>query len=158
MLAIRTVNQGRNECLNAITWMQKPTARVVKRGHVSSAILPWVSGDAPAEDGQKLFKVLLADQVLRDAWNASREAAPQRRIRLRIDAEAAELHALLWLHRRPCMAAIADTARQKCAKWQQPTNLRACLKNRLPNGGNLPILGIWSSLLGLVLAQARKAS
>jgi CHAT domain-containing protein len=86
--------------------------REFKRGYVSSAILPWVSSGVPAEDGQKLFDVLLADQVLRDAWNTSREAAPQRRIRLRIDAEAAELHALPWelLQRGPVMlSAQTDT-------------------------------------------------
>ncbi len=79
--------------------------REFKRGYVSSAILPWVSSGAPAEDGQKLFDVFLADQVLRDAWNTSREAAPQRRVRLRIDADAAELHALPWelLQRGPAM-------------------------------------------------------
>ena len=44
--------------------------------------------------------------------------------------------------RRPCMEAMAITAGQKCAKWQEPRSVRARLKNRLPNGGNLPILGI----------------
>src|SRR5262249_36642519 len=38
------------------------------------------------------------------------------------------------------------TTRQKCSKLQQPQSLRAGRKKRLPNGGNLPILGIGSFL------------
>jgi len=60
--------------------------------------------------------------------------------------------------RRPFMAARAITTRQSWVKWQEPTILRARGKNRLPNGGNFPILGIGSSLLGLDLAQAGWAS
>ena len=70
--------------------------REFQRGRVSADILPWVSSGVPAEDGQRLFDTLLADQVLRDAWAASRESSSRRRIRLRIDADAAELHALPW--------------------------------------------------------------
>ena len=44
------------------------------------------------------------------------------------------------------MDAMATTSRQKCAKWHEPTILRACRKKRLPNAGNLPILGIGSFL------------
>src|SRR3954464_7880572 len=48
--------------------------------------------------------------------------------------------------RRPWRLAMAQTARQKCTKLQQPTSWRACRKKRLPNGGNFPILGIGSFL------------
>ena len=39
--------------------------REFQRGRVSADILPWVSSGVPAEDGQRLFDTLLADQVLR---------------------------------------------------------------------------------------------
>jgi len=60
--------------------------------------------------------------------------------------------------RRPCIAANDTTARQKWAKWHEPTSLRARRKKRLPNGGNLPILGIGSFLHGHVLTHVRMAS
>ncbi len=47
-------------------------------------------------DGRALYDALLADAALRGAWGQARGSAPQRRIRLRIDADAPELHALPW--------------------------------------------------------------
>ena len=66
------------------------------RGFFASDLLPWFpSGDLVA-DGQRLFSALLADVKVREAWAQARGQAPQRRIRLRIDPAAAELHALPW--------------------------------------------------------------
>ncbi len=66
------------------------------RGYLAADILPWVeSGDATA-DGQRLFEALLADGALRSAWAEARGQTAQRRVRLRIDTDAAELHALPW--------------------------------------------------------------
>ncbi len=66
------------------------------RGHLSADVLPWTpSGDSTA-DGERLLNTLLADSVLRSAWAEARGQAPQRRIRLRIDTAAAELHNLPW--------------------------------------------------------------
>jgi hypothetical protein len=59
--------------------------------------------------------------------------------------------------RRACIAANPVTAHQKCAKWHNSTNFRARRKNLLPNGGNLPILGMGSLLHGLVPARSGKA-
>ena len=65
------------------------------RGYLSADILPWVAAD-PGTDGQRLFDRLMADAPVRSAWAAARGQAPRRRIRLRIDADAPELHALPW--------------------------------------------------------------
>jgi hypothetical protein len=66
------------------------------RGYLASDVIPWVRGSDPAADGQRLSGTLLADGSLREAWAEARGQAPQRRIRLRIDPAAAELHALPW--------------------------------------------------------------
>jgi len=47
-------------------------------------------------DGARLFRWLFADDVLRKAWEHARGQHPRRRIRLRLDADAPELHALPW--------------------------------------------------------------
>ncbi len=66
------------------------------RGVLAADILPWTpSGDLSA-DGQRLFDALLADGELREHWAEARGQSSQRRIRLRIDPAAAELHALPW--------------------------------------------------------------
>ncbi|MBN2004491.1 MAG: CHAT domain-containing protein [Anaerolineae bacterium] len=66
------------------------------RGYLDADIASWIpSGDLLA-DGQKLFDALLADAQLRSAWAEARGQAPQRRLRLRIDPAAAELHTLPW--------------------------------------------------------------
>ncbi len=82
------------------------------RGHLSADVFPWMPGSDPVEDGRELFEVLFEDKVLRQAWAEARGRSAQRRIRLRIDASAPELHALPWelLHEDDTMlAANADT-------------------------------------------------
>ena len=82
------------------------------RGYLSADILPWTSSGDPVGDGQRLFDALFADNALRSAWAEARGQSPQRRIRLRIDANAPELHALPWelMHEDDTMlAANADT-------------------------------------------------
>jgi hypothetical protein len=66
------------------------------RGYLGADVVPWVSSGAQADDGQKLFDTLFADPNLRSAWAEARGQAPQRRVRLRIDPTAAELHTLPW--------------------------------------------------------------
>jgi CHAT domain-containing protein len=81
-------------------------------GLLAADILPWTPTDDPAADGQRLFEALLADPALRSAWDQAQGRSPQRRIRLRIDRGAAELHALPWelLHGgQGMLAAHADT-------------------------------------------------
>ncbi len=66
------------------------------RGYLNPGSLPWVSSGTPVEDGERLFAWLFADDVLKTAWAEVRGQRPQRRIRLRIDATAPELHAIPW--------------------------------------------------------------
>jgi len=66
------------------------------RGALAPDFLPWVPGDSPAMDGERLFNWLLADPALKATWAEVRGQRPQRRIRLRIDAAAPELHAIPW--------------------------------------------------------------
>jgi hypothetical protein len=70
--------------------------REFPRGFVDASLLPWESGASSQADGDRLFAWLTADPTLRAAWTEARATAPQRRIRLRIDAAAPELHALPW--------------------------------------------------------------
>jgi formylglycine-generating enzyme required for sulfatase activity len=70
--------------------------RPYPRGYLAPDFLPWVPGVFPAEDGRRLFGWLLADDNLREAWAEVRGAHPRRRLRLRIDGAAPELHALPW--------------------------------------------------------------
>jgi hypothetical protein len=69
-------------------------------GHLSRSILEWVpSGDA-TQDGLYLFESLFHEAAVRKGWHVARGLAQQqgalRRIRLRIDPDAAELHQLPW--------------------------------------------------------------
>ncbi|MGD8857718.1 MAG: hypothetical protein PVG33_15395, partial [Chloroflexota bacterium] len=66
------------------------------RGYLDPGLLPWVSSGKPAEDGERLFDWLVADEALKMAWAEVRGQRPRRRIRLRIDATAPELHAIPW--------------------------------------------------------------
>jgi hypothetical protein len=66
------------------------------RGYLDPGFLPWVAAGKPAEDGERLFNWLVADEALKVAWAEVRGQRPQRRIRLRIDATAPELHAIPW--------------------------------------------------------------
>lgn len=67
-----------------------------QRGHLAAGFLPWTpSGDLTA-DGLALFAWLVSDKAVADAWADSRARRAQRRIRLVIDNDAPELHALPW--------------------------------------------------------------
>jgi len=66
------------------------------RGYLAPGFLPWVTAGKPADDGERLFNWLVADEALKVAWAEVRGQRPQRRIRLRIDATAPELHAIPW--------------------------------------------------------------
>ena len=100
------------------------------RGYLDpeSLPLPWVGTAAAEADGERLFQWLLSDVRLKTAWAELRGRCPRRRIRLRIDASAPELHALPWeLLRDPGdgsvpqdLAAAVDTpfSRYLAGKWQ----------------------------------------
>lgn len=70
--------------------------QVFPRGYLAADVAEWTSGGDPTADGLALRELLLADAALREAWIEARAQAPRRRIRLWIDAGAAELHTLPW--------------------------------------------------------------
>lgn len=90
-----------------------------RRGYAPESLAEWTPGGDLAADGQRLFDALLSDAVVREAWVQARGQAPRRRVRLRIDRAAPELHALPWemLHEGPLeedavslpLCAAADT-------------------------------------------------
>ena len=98
------------------------------RGYLNRALLPWKPGASPAEDGERLFEWLFTGDGTRLAWTEVRGRSAQRRIRLRIDAAAPELHAVPWeLLRDPGdgsapqdLAATAATpfSRYLAGRWQ----------------------------------------
>ena len=82
------------------------------RGYLPLEVLPWTPSGDLVNDGQKLFETLFKDGTLRSAWAEARGRAQQRRLRLRIDTQAAELHALPWellQENQALLAAQADT-------------------------------------------------
>ncbi len=88
--------------------------QVFSGGHLSKAILSWVSDSDAAQDGQYLFNALLRDRAVRKGWHIARGQAEQRgvprRVRLRIDDDAAELHQLPWelLHEDGVMLSASE--------------------------------------------------
>jgi hypothetical protein len=66
------------------------------RGFLDPTGLPWKAGLNPARDGERLFNWLFEDERLKNAWSEVRGQSPQRRVRLRLDAAAPELHLIPW--------------------------------------------------------------
>jgi outer membrane protein assembly factor BamB len=65
-------------------------------GNLLADVVPWVSSGIPAVDGKRLFEALFADSSLRSAWAEARGKSSRRRIRLRLDPAAIDLHLLPW--------------------------------------------------------------
>jgi CHAT domain/Effector-associated domain 7 len=66
------------------------------QGYFSANILPWAPTGDLAKDGQQLLQALFTDQNLRSAWDRARGRSPRCRIRVWVDANASELHAIPW--------------------------------------------------------------
>ncbi len=66
------------------------------RGVLSANLPVLTAGTASFQDGETVFKWLFADNALKTAWANARGLRPQRRIRLRIDEGAPELHRIPW--------------------------------------------------------------
>jgi hypothetical protein len=124
-----------------------------------SSLLPWIAGADPGADGERLFQALLADPALRAAWAEARGRSPRRRIHLRIDAEASELHTLPWeLLREPsdggpaqAIAADAETpfSRYLAGAWKpgrpvldRPIRLLVAIANPTDLPANLPPIDV----------------
>jgi len=65
-------------------------------GYLTDEHLPWYSTADTRADGERLFNWLFNHPNIKDAWAQVRGQNPQRRIRLRIDDTAPELHAIPW--------------------------------------------------------------
>jgi hypothetical protein len=77
------------------------------RGLLSPKLPAVSAGDEPASDGgAQLLQWLLADDALKVAWANAHGQRPKRRIRLRIDEDAPELHRIPW----ELLAIAADDA------------------------------------------------
>ncbi|MBN2391717.1 MAG: CHAT domain-containing protein [Anaerolineae bacterium] len=75
----------------------------------TASLLPWIFTANAVDDGMRLFNVLFADPTLREAWGAMRGGC---RMRLWLDTQTPELHALPWelLHDgHTYLSADADT-------------------------------------------------
>lgn len=91
-----------------------------------------------ADEGVRLFRALVADVALRSAWDQAGALHPRRRIRLRIDDAAPELHTLAWemLHDPSPAAAVRflaadlDTpfSRYVACPWEPLGSAQAPLK------------------------------
>ena len=66
------------------------------RGVLSGELPVLTAGSASGEDGAKVFQWLFSDVALKTAWSNARGQKPLRRIRLRIDEDAPELHQIPW--------------------------------------------------------------
>jgi hypothetical protein len=66
------------------------------QGYLLADILPWAPTGDLAKDGQQLLRALFTDQNLRTAWDRARGRSPRCRIRVWVDADASELHAIPW--------------------------------------------------------------
>lgn len=96
-------------------------------GYLSPDLLPWIPSASPQADGERLFDDLFAAAGLRQAWTEIRGQHPRRRIQLRIDDTAPELHAIPWEllsdttlgHPSQPLAAEADTpfSRYLAGQW-----------------------------------------
>ncbi len=66
------------------------------RGYLRPDVVPWVPTASAAQDGERLFQLLFSAAELRTAWANVRGQSPRRRVRLRIDDSAPELHTIPW--------------------------------------------------------------
>ena len=66
------------------------------RGVLAPELPALTAGAAAGQDGVTLFHWLFSDDALKTAWANARGQRPQRRIRLRIDEGAPELHQIPW--------------------------------------------------------------
>jgi hypothetical protein len=141
------------------------------RGFLDPGFLPFVPTISPFDDGERIFSWLFADERLRATWAEVRGSQPLRRVRLRIDAQAPELHSLPWeLLRDPgdgepphdvASNSATPFSRYLAGKWQPGT---AILKRpvkvlvAIANPENLSEFGLAEILVEDELAHLRAAT
>lgn len=124
-------------------------------GYLTPDQLPWVPSASPKQNGERLFNWLFTDRQLREQWGQIRGQHAKRRIRLRITADAPELHAIPWeLLRDPApsrtpqtLAAEAETpfSRYIAGEWPTPAPVAARplkLLAAIANPDNLDAYGL----------------
>ena len=87
------------------------------RGYLAADAMRWRSSGDATTDGQHLFELLLQDEVLRQAWGEAQGRSARRRVRLRIDAQAAELHALPWERLHTGTTMLSATAQTPFSRY-----------------------------------------
>ncbi len=97
--------------------------RVFPAGLLDPASVEAVQRAEPGVVGARLFAALMADDRVRQAWAIAAGRHPRRRIRLRIDDAAPELHALPW--ELLCDASPGSTARLLAADDDTPFSRHA---------------------------------
>ena len=106
-----------------------------RRGFVEPGLVPWLEGEDPQSDGERLFGLLMKDDRVKAAWAEVRGRAPQRRLRLRLDGDAPELHAIPWeLIRDPGSDAAHDIAAS--VRPHSPATLPASGSQAAPSSGD----------------------
>lgn len=70
--------------------------RQFPRGYLDPGVLPWKRRVSTAAEGEELFERLFGDPELGEAWAEARGHNRLRRVRLRVDEGAPELHSLPW--------------------------------------------------------------
>ena len=126
-LEIRIRNQDANGYPVELTLDGEQT---LGRGLLSASIVPWVPSADSAADGERLFLLLFADDRLKKGWALARGRKPQRRVRLRIDPDAPDLHAIPWeLLRDP-----GDSKQPQDLAATDATPFSRYLESDLPHG------------------------
>ncbi|MCY1071683.1 CHAT domain-containing protein [Nannocystis sp. RBIL2] len=120
--------------------------RELPAGALDPAALAAVAEVGPDEQGARLFAAF--DAAAREAWRLAAALAPRRRICLRIDDDAPELHALPWEALRDTSAAA--TARVPAADRDTPFSRQVPWSWALPE----PVAGRPLRVLGAVAAPA----
>ena len=94
--------------------------RELGRGFLDPDLAPWTPSASPAEDGERLFAALVADEALKVAWAEVRGERPLCRLRLRIDANAPGLHPIPWELLRLAAVGDGDLAHDLAAEVATP--------------------------------------
>ncbi len=88
-------------------------------GTLTADIFPWVSSGDLQADGERLFNMLLADPELRSAWDEAEGRSIKRRLRLRLDMDAPELHDVPWELLRTDEMMLSANATTPFSRYQQ---------------------------------------
>ncbi len=87
------------------------------RGYLHADILSWIPSGNSLTDGQNLFNFLFDDRSLHRAWHHAVGQFPHRRIRLWIDTDAPELHAVPWELLHDCETFLAADAATPLSRY-----------------------------------------